>query len=128
MGVRLVRRLDPWLPPLALMALIFVLSAQPDLSSGLGLIDLIGRKLLHAALFGLLCLLWWRALRPLTPSALAAVCVTMAYAVSDEYHQTFVEGRSGTAVDVAIDAAGAALVAWALRRRSARDPRAGLVQ
>src|SRR3954470_13870906 len=34
-------------PPLLLMALIFVLSAQPDLSSGLGVWDLILRKLAH---------------------------------------------------------------------------------
>ena len=38
-------------------------------------------------------------------SLLAAVC----YAVTDEIHQLFVEGRSGSAVDVLIDGAGAAL-------------------
>ena len=37
------------LVPLALMALIFVLSAQSDLDSGLGMVDLIGRKLVHVA-------------------------------------------------------------------------------
>ena len=37
----LVSRLDPWLPPLALMGLIFFLSAQPNLSSGLGTWDLV---------------------------------------------------------------------------------------
>ena len=47
-----------WLPPLALMAVIFFLSAQPDLSSGLGLVDLIGRKFLHAGEYPLLCVLW----------------------------------------------------------------------
>src|SRR3954451_18226632 len=35
-------RLDPWLPPFLMMAVIFALSAQPDLNSGLGAIDLIG--------------------------------------------------------------------------------------
>ena len=38
-----LRRLDPWLPPLALMGLIFFLSAQPNLNSGLGWIDHVGR-------------------------------------------------------------------------------------
>jgi VanZ family protein len=37
------------------------------------------------------------------------------FAVSDEYHQTFVPGRGGTATDVAIDGLGivlAAMIAW----------------
>jgi hypothetical protein len=53
------------LAPLALMALIFVLSAQPNLDSGLGTLDLILRKIVHMAEYGLLLFLWWRALRPL---------------------------------------------------------------
>src|SRR3712207_3858917 len=103
-------RLDPWLPPLVLMAAIFAFSAQPDLSSGLGTIDTILRKIVHAAEYGLLCLLWWRALvrTPLRRHAIAvAFAIAVAYGATDEYHQTFVEGRHGTPVDVAIDAAGA---------------------
>ena len=42
-------------PPLVLMALIFFLSAQPDLNSGLGWIDHVGRKLVHMAEYALLC-------------------------------------------------------------------------
>ncbi len=115
-----LRRLDPWLPPLGLMAIIYFFSAQPDLSTGLGTIDLIGRKLVHAALYALLCVLWWRALR--TPlegrTALAvAFAVTVAYAVSDELHQTTVPGRNGSPIDVAIDSLGAVGAAAALRRR-----------
>ena len=49
-------------PPLALMALIFFFSAQPYLNSGLGVWDTIGRKLIHAATYGALWFLWWRAL------------------------------------------------------------------
>ena len=93
------------------MGLIFALSAQPDLGTGLGGWDLVLRKLAHMAIFGLLYLLWLRALR----RPLAAGAITLAYAVSDEWHQTFVEGRSGSPVDVAIDVAGM-LVAAALWR------------
>src|SRR5437588_8115396 len=92
-------RLDPWAPPVALMAVIFGLSAQPDLSTGLGVWDFIGRKLVHMAEYGLLCLLWWRAFREVAPPrrALAfAVAVSLAYAGTDEFHQTFVHGRHGT--------------------------------
>ncbi len=120
----LARRIDLWLPPLLLMAIIFVLSDQPDLSSGLGVIDLVGRKIVHAAVYALLCALWWRVLREVMPSrraALAAFCVSVLYAASDEYHQSFVEGRNGTPVDVAIDAAGAGIAALALVRRPARS-------
>ena len=112
-------------PPLALMALIFFFSAQPDLNSGLGVWDTIGRKLIHAATYGALWFLWWRALGYGNP--LPAIAITLLYAASDEYHQTFTEGRHGTPVDVAIDAAGVAIaVLLASRgRRGGRRPRAG---
>jgi VanZ family protein len=116
----IVSRLDRWLPPVVLMAVIFALSAQPDLSSGLGTIDLIGRKIVHAAEYALLCFLWWRALRDLLPHAravLLAFTLSVTYAATDELHQTFVEGRHGTPVDVGIDAAGAAVAAFAIHRR-----------
>jgi VanZ like family len=109
-----LRRLGLWLPPLLLMAVIFLLSAQSSLDSGLGLLDLIGRKLVHFAAYALLCFLWWRALASVTSpgrAALAALLLSSAYAVSDEYHQSLVGGRSGNALDWAIDTAGAALVA-----------------
>ena len=63
MRVELLRRADLWIPPLLLMGIIFVFSAQPDLDSGLGGIDLVVRKLIHFAEYGLLCFLWWRLLR-----------------------------------------------------------------
>jgi VanZ family protein len=112
------RRLNLWLPPLALMAIIFFLSAQPSLDSGLGVVDLVGRKLIHFAIYALLCFLWWRVFATVGGpgrAALAALVVASVYAVTDEVHQSFVEGRSGTALDWAIDTAGAALVALRLR-------------
>ena len=101
-------------PPLALMALIWGLSAQTDLSTDYGTLDLIGRKLMHMTEYGLLWLLWLRALGWRAP--LAATLIAIAYAASDELHQTTVDGRHGTPVDVAIDASGIA-IAWLLLRR-----------
>lgn len=102
------------------MGVIFALSAQPDLNSGLGVWDTVLRKLAHMAAFGLL---WWFWLRALGRPVLAAV-ITIAYAVSDEWHQSFVEGRHGAVSDVAIDAAGVgiagALVVARARRSTAR--------
>lgn len=104
-------------PPLALMALIFYLSAQADLNSGLGVWDTIGRKIVHFTIFGALWWLWDRALHHDHP--LIAAVITVAYAISDEYHQTFVDGRVGSPRDVLIDSAGV-LAAWLLSRWLAR--------
>ena len=122
MGVSLRARLGLWTPPLVLMAVIFALSAQPDLSTGLGVLDLIGRKFVHAGEYALLCLLWWRALRTVIPPGRAlggALGIAVVYAMSDDFHQTFVPGRNGSPVDVLIDAAGASLAAALVWRRTA---------
>ncbi len=123
MTMKLPGRADLWLAPILLMVVIFAFSAQPSLDSGLGLLDTIGRKLLHFAEYALLCLLWWRPLARVLPARraiLVAFAIASAYAVTDEFHQTFVEGRHGTPVDWLIDTAGAALAAtWLLRRERA---------
>jgi len=101
------------------MGVIFVVSAQPSLSSGLGLVDHIGRKLIHFGEYALLCFLWWRALRSVTNerrAVLLAFVLASGYAITDEFHQTFVDGRHGTPVDWLIDSAGAAVVALQLWR------------
>jgi VanZ family protein len=118
--VTLLRKLDPWAWPLLLMAAIFFFSAQPDLNSGLGTIDLVGRKLIHFAQNALLAFLWWRVLRDHMSNraaALTALLITSAYAATDEFHQTFVHGRHGSPVDWLIDTAGAALAGARLAKR-----------
>jgi VanZ family protein len=124
MRVALLRRPHLWLPPFLMMGLIFYFSAQPSLDSGLGLIDTVGRKLVHFTEYAILCLLWWRMLRTAMPdrrAALVAFLVSSIYAVTDEVHQSFADTRHGTPVDWAIDSAGAAAAALAVtvRRRVA---------
>ena len=108
------------------MAIIFAFSAQPSLDSGLGWIDKVGRKFIHFGEYALLCALWWRALRDrLSPDAAlaAAVAIASAYAVTDEFHQSFVGGRHGTPVDWLIDTAGALTAALLIRRWArSREP------
>jgi VanZ family protein len=119
-----LRKMDPWAPPLALMALIFFLSAQPNLSSGLGWVDHVARKLVHASEYALLCFLWWRALRTVMDRLRAlvpALVIAVGYAATDEVHQRFVSGRHSTWVDVLIDSMGAALAALLLYRVHARE-------
>ena len=114
-----------WAPVVAWAALIFVASAQSDLVFVPdATLDLVVRKLGHAAVFGILALLLWRALATTTrlrrPWAWA-LALAILYAISDELHQGGVSGRYPSPVDVAIDAAGAliavAIVASVLRRR-----------
>ena len=120
-----LRRFDPWAPPLVLMAVIFYLSAQPNLNSGLGWIDHVGRKCVHASEYALLCFLWWRALRTRMDRAAALVpawAIAFAYACSDEFHQRFVSGRQSSWVDVSIDSMGAAMFALLVLRARQRTP------
>jgi hypothetical protein len=91
-----------WLPVVAWAGMIFALSSVPDLGTGLGGWDLVLRKLAHAGEYAVLGALLVRALR--RPGA--AMLVGVLYAVSDEVHQSFVAGRLGSPVDVAIDAVG----------------------
>ena len=115
-----VRRLAlDWLPVLAWAGMIFALSSVPDLGTGLGTWDLVLRKLAHAAEYAILALLVLRATR----SPWLAVVLAGLYAVSDEVHQTFVEGRQGSVRDIVIDTLGATIgvLAWLTvsRRRAA---------
>ena len=110
--------LSRFAPPVAVMALIFYLSAQPGLDSGLDF-DYVLRKLAHATIFALLWLTVARAMRWRRP--ILATAIALGYAVSDEIHQSFVTDRHGSPTDVGIDAVGiaaAAGLATASRARS----------
>jgi VanZ family protein len=103
-----------WLPVLAWAALIFAFSSVPDLGTGLGGWDLVLRKIAHAAEYAVLGALLVRA----TDRTGLAIVLGTLYAVSDEVHQSFVPGRVGAPLDVAIDAAGVAIgvALWQLAR------------
>jgi VanZ family protein len=99
-----------WLPVVAWAALIFAFSSVPDLGTGLGGWDLVLRKIAHAAEYAVLGALLVRA----TGRAGVAVGLGTLYAVSDEVHQSFVPGRLGSPLDVALDAGGVlvGVVVW----------------
>jgi VanZ family protein len=113
------------LPPLVVMVLIFFLSSQQSDGSH-GVIELLLRKLAHVTEYGILTLCWWRALRGLgvgrdyRATVTLAVGMALAYAATDELHQTFVRGRHGTPVDVLIDGIGMAIAVLILLRVYAR--------
>ena len=105
------------LPPLAVMVLIFLLSHQPgdDLPPFFPFFD----KIAHFSIYGLLAATVIGACRPEVrqrrPGAvvLAAVLCCLAYGISDEFHQSFIPGRSPSAADVVADTLGALSVALA---------------
>lgn len=111
------RALARWIVPLALMAVIFYLSAQPAGAHHAWWVIVI-RKLGHVTGYALLTTALWWALHEIVRRPLIwAVCISLAYACTDEFHQTFVRGREGTPRDVAIDAIGMAIAVVSIRMR-----------
>jgi VanZ family protein len=105
------------LAPLALMGMIFYFSAQSSTGDHPWW-DVILRKLGHVTGYALLTALWAWALQGIVRRPLlVAVCIAFAYACTDEFHQTFVSGRTGTPVDVGIDAIGMAIAAFLIGKR-----------
>ena len=109
--------LSAWLPVIAWAAFIFAMSSIPDLGTGLGGWDLVLRKLAHAAEFAVLGALLLRAVGRELPAATLGI----AYAMTDEIHQTFVPGRQGRPLDVLIDAAGVLLGVYVVGRAARRE-------
>ena len=93
-----------WGPVLLWAGLIFVLSSLPDLAIGLGVWDLVLRKLAHVVEYAVLGGLLFRAVAH-EPTA---VLLGSLYAVTDEVHQAFVPGRDGSPLDWLLDTVGAA--------------------
>ena len=106
------------LAPLAMMAAIFYFSAQPFDGPELAWWEVAIRKLGHIAGYAVLTYLWWWALvgRVGRPLLLAAV-ISLLYACSDEFHRTFTDNRSGTVMDVGIDAVGVGVACLLVSRR-----------
>ena len=70
------------------------------------------RKCMHASVYLVLCILFINALREtkkLNIWFLVSIFLCFIYACTDEYHQTFVDGRTGQFKDVLVDSSGAVL-------------------
>ncbi len=117
-----------WLPVLLLCAAIFIQSSYPSPDR----LDVFSHadKLLHAAVYGILAALVYRALnggrrRHGRPSWLfwASMVAAIVYGLSDEWHQSFVVERHADAADLLADAvgslAGSAVCHWRWWHRKA---------
>lgn len=131
--MKTIKRLNIWLPPLVWMALIYLFSTSafseedtaslllpilrtlfPEVSpENLSKIHFFIRKMSHFIEFAILSLLWLRTLRGewegrIYPLFLIAFLLSTIYAVLDEFHQSFVNVRTASYLDILIDSLGAA--------------------
>ena len=106
------RRIKHWLPTLAWAVLIFSFSSQPTLTtSKVYWQDFVIKKSAHLFVYAVLSILIYRSLKLTTHYSrpyllLFTLTITILYAVTDEFHQTFTLGRGPTLRDVFIDIFG----------------------
>jgi len=100
-----------WIPSLLMMGAIFFFSSRTSAQIPyFGSLDILVKKGGHAIGYGMLGLSYYYAL-PRTLSVryrwIMALMMAILFALSDEFHQSFVAGRTSTLRDVLIDTAGA---------------------
>lgn len=103
------RHLLRWGPALVWMGVIYFLSSRPDLPQIEEVwLEMLLRKSAHVMVYAILGALLARAVHGdgWRGVALAAL-LGVLYAISDEWHQTFVPGRKGNVWDVLLDGAAA---------------------
>jgi VanZ family protein len=114
-----------WFYALLAMAIIFFLSSIPVRAPGkLPHLD----KAVHALMYFGLAMAYFNVatrggMRTTARACWAAFLLAVAYGISDEWHQSYVAGRSADWQDLLADALGAAAavaLGWALRGRWAR--------
>ena len=108
----MAKRILRWIPAAIMMVLIYIASATPgDEVPEFGTIDLIVKKGGHMTGYALLAIACFLAAygdtKNKTRCAVIALCISVVYAVSDEYHQSFTPDRSPSVIDVCIDTVGA---------------------
>ncbi len=104
--------LKRWTPSVVLMAIIFALSSTPSKEMpNFGLVDFLVKKGGHMLGYALLALANLRGLNGKRPWL--AWILTLTFAASDEFHQSFVAGRHAAITDVLLfDNLGALAGLW----------------
>ena len=103
-----------WIPALLVMSVIFWFSSQPssDLPN-FDWADKVIKKGGHVCGYALLAWTYWRALHFRLARRWLAWFLAILYAITDEYHQSFVAGRSPSIIDVFLfDNIGVLLSLW----------------
>lgn len=109
-----------WAGVFAVMAFLWWSSARTPVPKPYDPVQaLLGNAAHFVAYFGLGLAVWLAAPSAVAPRRLdaAAFAVALAYGVVDEWHQSWVPGRTASAVDLATDGFGAAFAVWFVRHR-----------
>ena len=103
-----------WIPALLVMGIIFWFSAQPDYKlPNFNWADAIVKKSGHITGYALLAFWYWYALGMDKKRRWLAWLLAILYALTDEYHQSFVAGRHPSIWDVLIfDNIGTLVSLW----------------
>jgi VanZ family protein len=103
-----------WVPAFLVMLMIFLFSASPasDLPN-FARADWVIKKGSHMIGYALLALSYWGAFQFEQRKRGLAWCFAVVYAITDEFHQSFVPGRGASVWDVVIfDNLGALISLW----------------
>jgi hypothetical protein len=114
-----------WFPAIFLMTFIFLLSSLPGWGEPREFSFrnyLSVRKVGHVVVFGFLALSYLRILEGRKNRYVLAWILTLLYAVTDEFHQSFVPNRNGSAIDVLVfdNIGAAAALFWHWLRKGNR--------
>lgn len=102
-----------FLPAVLMMLAIFLFSARPGDIIPMSLWKQVLYKAGHVVGYAMLALSYWRAFRFDSRQRWIAWLLAVLYAVTDEYHQSFVPFRHSTAFDVLVyDNLGALTSLW----------------
>jgi VanZ family protein len=115
--------LNAVIPPIAWATLIFILSSQPVLPSfDTTVIDFIFKKSSHMMVYGVLYILLHRGFLLITHKKLQPKAwwitwiMCFFYAITDEFHQSFVSNRTPSLYDIGYDMLGVFLAfSWIYR-------------
>jgi VanZ family protein len=118
-----------WLPAIGWALAIFAFSSMPasSIPGPWGDYSLLGHFVEYAILAALLVFAVGRP-RLGTALALTLLLACSLYAVSDEFHQSFVPGRDPDPIDWAADTAGAGVAIAAIEAARRRRPRRDRLQ
>ena len=115
---KILDHLNRLFPPIALAWVIFSFSSKSTLP-GIEVIwwDFFSKKVAHMIIFALLFFSIQRAINWNTNKKVykLAILLTFLYAISDEYHQSFIPGRTSLPTDVGYDMIGVSLTLLKLK-------------
>ena len=120
MKVLLIR----YLPPLVWMGVIFSISSLHVLPgpqvTRIVWWDFLAKKSAHMIEYAILYFLWQKSIhynnKPNYRGYLLSFLIVIGYAITDEYHQSFISGRHPKAYDVGYDTLGAGLMYLRLQK------------